>query len=394
MAVPTIYLGIVRHLALILLAVAVLTACEASAPRPDAQSSAEHPRSRRRGTVRAHARQEGTSLLVGLEAECEPQAGKVVECGPATGVPVFLDGTTPSLHAVSFRLGITDSRGLVRVDLDKAIDPKAPVLPPTATLACAPSDTPPACVITNLSDIPAIDLKTIAAARDDRAWDASVGTCRAPTTNDACDSVKSYLMTFGTTGRHSGDAVAILGNMEKMHDEKAWAAIAPEVDRCRSVMCSPRGTACVVDTDACSNVQAYLRALPNGVHAAEGREILAAAEQAELGNDQVAQQKPSVSEAAKNGKPVALSIDDLCAAPQPAHDQLVLVTGQITVLTSLTVFLLGKNMRGASAFRAPSFSADEWGKRLRVGGYVRLLCTRIEPSSSPCPNFLTGCVPR
>ncbi len=77
----------VKRLVPILLGCALLAGCAEPAPGAQTPTTATGHATSRRGNVRAHLRQDGFVVLVGLEAECVSRGGSVVECGPAAGIP-------------------------------------------------------------------------------------------------------------------------------------------------------------------------------------------------------------------------------------------------------------------------------------------------------------------
>ncbi len=254
-------------------------------------------RIRRTGTMRGHFKQTDTILVVGMEPECQNLfSNKITVCkDPAFGVPVYIQVMAQNrLHPghgaegalVPVQIGVTDERGLLRVDLDQVLAPNVAILPTTARLSCAPmgpgfveygaNGAPPnVCQkLSNEADLPAIDLRPVNSNRDDRAWaQSNSDACSTPTTVDSCARVQWYIATFKGAGNHSDEANTVMQQatpaLTRLLDEKQWSSTDPTA--CASFSGNdPDGS-----NQVCQPVADYLKAYPNGAHADQARQALA-----------------------------------------------------------------------------------------------------------------------
>ncbi len=174
------------------------------------------------------------------------------------------------VYGSPFDIGKTDAAGKLTVELDAVLDP---ALDPVWVLRDSPRTAP---LLVDGVEVATVDLGALFVVREDRAWQGVVGTvpgCAAPTTTKGCDSLNSFLAKFGS-GRHAAEARKAIADgaaaMERLRDEDMWKVRKAYLEACTS---KKLDSASEIDV-ACSAIEGYVTAFPNGIHVKEAQAAL------------------------------------------------------------------------------------------------------------------------
>jgi hypothetical protein len=177
-------------------------------------------------------------------------------------IPFAKAKVTARVGETEVKLGETDERGDLDVDLDEALDQSFVPTPKGGIVISVEGE-----------DVGEFDLAPLFSKREGRSWRGlSVNRCKEPSTADACDGLRAYLRNF-PAGRHAAEGRAIWNEAQpkvaRLAEAEAWKKL--DLKACSTG--SPSDDSHDV-AGACGYVESFIGQYPNSEHVGEATAVL------------------------------------------------------------------------------------------------------------------------